>query len=155
MGLILLSRGFAGSIYICSTEGQASSLSPLCRMPGRSPVEKHWEGPVFLYILANHIQAQIQAGQRMAWEQSWGEGFGNLSWWKTQHKPAMCACSPEGQPHPGLYREKCDKQVEGGDSASTLLLWNPSWSTASSQSCVTEDIALLKSCVCAPCPITI
>ena len=28
----------------------------------------------------------------------------------------MCACSPEGQLYPGLHQEKCDQQVEGGDS---------------------------------------
>ena len=32
----------------------------------------------------------------------------------------MCACSPEGQPYPGLHQEKCDQQVEGGDSAPLL-----------------------------------
>ena len=32
----------------------------------------------------------------------------------------MCACSPEGQLYPGLHREKCDQQVEGGDSASLI-----------------------------------
>jgi len=32
----------------------------------------------------------------------------------------MCACSPEGQPHPGLHQEKHGQQAEGGDSA--LLL---------------------------------
>jgi len=32
----------------------------------------------------------------------------------------MCACSPEGQPYPGLHQEKCEQQVEGGDSAPLL-----------------------------------
>jgi len=32
----------------------------------------------------------------------------------------MCACSPEGQLYPGLHREKCDQQVEGGESASLI-----------------------------------
>ena len=32
----------------------------------------------------------------------------------------MCACSPEGQLYPGLHQEKCDQQVEGGDSAPLL-----------------------------------
>ena len=55
-------------------------------------------------------QAQIQAGQRIAWEQLWGEGFGHVSWWKTQLKLAMCAYSPEGQPSPGLHQEKHDSR---------------------------------------------
>ena len=29
----------------------------------------------------------------------------------------MFTCSPEGQRYPGLHQEKCDQQVEGGDSA--------------------------------------
>jgi len=32
----------------------------------------------------------------------------------------MCACSPEGQLHPGLHQEKCGQRVEGGDSAPLL-----------------------------------
>ena len=32
----------------------------------------------------------------------------------------MCACSPEGQVHPGLHQEKCGQQVDGGDSAPLL-----------------------------------
>jgi len=32
----------------------------------------------------------------------------------------MYAHSPEDQPYPGLHQEKCDQQVEGGDSASLL-----------------------------------
>ena len=32
----------------------------------------------------------------------------------------MCTCSLEGQPYPGLHQEKCDQQVEGGDSAPLL-----------------------------------
>ena len=70
----------------------------------------------------------------MAWEQSWGEGFGSIGWWKTQHEPAMCACSPEGQQYPGLHQEKCDQQVKGGRwfCPSTLHSWDPTWSTVSS-----------------------
>ncbi|GAB0182601.1 hypothetical protein GRJ2_000725400 [Grus japonensis] len=30
---------------------------------------------------------------------------------------AMCTCSPESQPYPGLHQKKRDQQVEGGDSA--------------------------------------
>ncbi|PKU30959.1 rna-directed dna polymerase from mobile element jockey-like [Limosa lapponica baueri] len=37
-----------------------------------------------------------------------------------EHKPAMCACSPESQPYPGLHQKKCSQQVKQGDSA--LLL---------------------------------
>ena len=32
----------------------------------------------------------------------------------------MCSCSPEGQLYPGLHEEKCDQQVEGGDSTPLL-----------------------------------
>jgi len=32
----------------------------------------------------------------------------------------MYACSPEGQPYPGLHQEKRDQQVSRGDSASLL-----------------------------------
>jgi len=65
-------------------------------------------------------QAQIQARQRMAWEQPWGEGFGDVSWWKTQHELAMCSCSPEGQLYPELNQEKHDQQDEESDSAALL-----------------------------------
>jgi len=33
----------------------------------------------------------------------------------------VCACSPEGQLCPELHQEKCDQQVQGGDSAPLLL----------------------------------
>ena len=32
----------------------------------------------------------------------------------------MCSCSPSGQPYPEWHQEKCDQQVEGGDSAPLL-----------------------------------
>jgi len=32
----------------------------------------------------------------------------------------MCACSPEGQPYPGLHQEKRGQQVERSDSAPLL-----------------------------------
>jgi len=32
----------------------------------------------------------------------------------------MCACSLEGQPHPGLHHKQRGQQVEGGDSAPLL-----------------------------------
>ena len=32
----------------------------------------------------------------------------------------MCACSPEGQPYPGLHQERGDQKVEGADSARLL-----------------------------------
>ena len=40
--------------------------------------------------------------------------------WECQHKLAMWAFIPEGQPHTELHQEKRDQQVERGDSA--LLL---------------------------------
>ncbi|GAB0178485.1 triadin [Grus japonensis] len=39
---------------------------------------------------------------------------------KTQHEPAVGACSPERQPCPGLHQKRCDQQVEGGDPAPLL-----------------------------------
>ena len=33
---------------------------------------------------------------------------------------SLSICNPEGQPHPGLHQEKCDQQVEGGDSGPLL-----------------------------------
>ena len=33
---------------------------------------------------------------------------------------AVCACSPEGQLHPGLYQEKYGQQDKGGNSAPLL-----------------------------------
>ena len=43
-------------------------------------------------------QTRVQAGQRMDWEQPWGEGLGGAGWWEAQHDSAMCAHSPEGSP---------------------------------------------------------
>ena len=60
----------------------------------------------------------------------WGEGFGSVSWWKTQHKLAVCICSWEGQPYPGFHQQKCDQQVEWFYS-STLILCDPTWSNVS------------------------
>ena len=64
--------------------------------------------------------AKVQAGQRVGWEQPWAEGLGGTGGWEAQHEPAMCACSPGGQPYPGLHQEKGGQQVEGGDSAPLL-----------------------------------
>ena len=74
-------------------------------------------------------QAQIQAGQRMDWEQSWGEGLGGADWQEAEHDLAMCAHSPEGQLYPGLHQKRRGQQVEGDDSAP--LWWEPTWSPAS------------------------
>ena len=62
----------------------------------------------------------IQAGGWRAWEQLWGEGLGGTGGWKAGQELAMCACSSEGQPYPGLHQEKRGQQVEGGDSAPLL-----------------------------------
>ncbi|GAB0179075.1 cAMP-dependent protein kinase inhibitor alpha [Grus japonensis] len=40
---------------------------------------------------------------------------------KLNMRLAVCACSPESQPYPGLHQQRCDQQVEGGDPAP--LLW--------------------------------
>ncbi|GAB0178022.1 triadin [Grus japonensis] len=37
-----------------------------------------------------------------------------------QHEPAVCACSPESQPYPGLYQKMRAQQIEGGDSPPLL-----------------------------------
>ena len=65
-------------------------------------------------------QEQIQAGWRVDWAQPSEEGLGDAGWQETRHDLAMCACSPEGQPHPGLHPQQRGQQVEGGDSASFL-----------------------------------
>jgi len=70
-------------------------------------------------------QGQTQAGWRIAYEQPWGEGFGGVSWWKTQYELAMCACCLEGQPYLRLHREKHDWQVKGIDSALYSTLMRP------------------------------
>ena len=46
--------------------------------------------------------------------------FGIVSWWKTQHEPGIWAFNSEDQLYPGLHQEKCEQQVEGGDSAPLL-----------------------------------
>ena len=50
----------------------------------------------------------------------WGEGLGGTGGWEAQHEPAMCACSPDSQPYPGLHQETRGQQGEGGDSAPLL-----------------------------------
>ncbi|PKU43450.1 hypothetical protein llap_6245 [Limosa lapponica baueri] len=49
---------------------------------------------------------------------------------ETQHDPAVCACSPEDQSHPGLHQKKCGQQVGGGDSV-PLLSRDPTQSIVS------------------------
>ena len=66
-------------------------------------------------------QAKMQAGQRMDWEQPWGEGLWGVGWWEAQYDLAVYAHSPEGQPYPELHQKKHGQQVEGSDSAT--LLW--------------------------------
>jgi len=45
---------------------------------------------------------------------------------KLERYGTMCACSPEGQPYPGLHQEKRGQQVEGGDSATLLHFYETS-----------------------------
>ena len=40
--------------------------------------------------------------------------------WEAGHEPAVCPCSPESQPHPGLHLKKCGQQVNGSDPAPLL-----------------------------------
>lgn len=40
-------------------------------------------------------QTQVEAVQRMDWEQPWEEGLGVVIEWETQHDPAMWTPSPE------------------------------------------------------------
>jgi len=54
------------------------------------------------------------------WEQPCGEEFGGTGGWKTECKPAMCACSPESQSYSGLHQKQCGQQVEGGGSPPLL-----------------------------------
>jgi len=48
------------------------------------------------------------------WEQPGGEGLGGVHWWEAQYDPAMCACSPGGQPYPGLHQKHHGQQVGEG-----------------------------------------
>ena len=60
------------------------------------------------------------------------EGFESTGGWRTGHDPAVCAHSPEGQPHPGLTAKVVWPAGQGrGFCSSTLLWWEPTWSSAS------------------------
>ena len=37
-----------------------------------------------------------------------------------EHEPAVCPCSPESQPYPGLNQKKHDEEVKGVDPAPLL-----------------------------------
>ena len=37
-------------------------------------------------------------------------------WWKTEHEPAVCACSPDSQRYPVLHQKRGGQQGEGGDN---------------------------------------
>lgn len=72
--------------------------------------------------------AWVQAGQRVDWDYLWGEGLADIHGQKAQHQCAVH--SPESQLHPGLHQKQ---QVwEDDSSPSALLLWDCSWSAASS-----------------------
>lgn len=62
---------------------------------------------------------------------------------KTQHELAMCPCSPEIQPHPGLHQTKHGQQVEGSDSVPPFS-WEPTCCPASSSE--THNIGKLWTC---------
>ena len=65
-------------------------------------------------------QVQIQAGQRMDWEQPWGEGLAGAGWPEAQHDLATCTCSLKDQQYPELHQKKCDQQGKGGESPPLL-----------------------------------
>ena len=69
---------------------------------------------------ARQSQAQMQVGQRMAWEQLWGEGFGSADWWEIQHELAVCTYSPEKPTISWVASREVWQQVKGGDSAPLL-----------------------------------
>jgi len=69
---------------------------------------------------SRQLPVSIQAGEWRDWEQSCQEGLGDVDQPEAQHDPAMCARSPESQPHPGLHQKQHGQQVEGGDSAPLL-----------------------------------
>ena len=48
------------------------------------------------------------------------KGPGGTGGWEAGHEPAVCPCSPESQPHPGLHLKKCGQQVNGSDPAPLL-----------------------------------
>ena len=48
------------------------------------------------------------------------KGLGSISGWKSDYESAMCTHSPKSQLYPGLHPEKCDQQVEGGNSPPLL-----------------------------------
>ena len=48
------------------------------------------------------------------------EGLGGTGGWKAGHDSAMCSCSPEGQPCPGLHPQQHGQKVKGDDSAPLL-----------------------------------
>lgn len=57
-------------------------------------------------------------------------GFSGYWWIKIGHELVVCICSPETLYYTGLCQKKRDQQIEGG-KCPPLLLWSPTYSTAS------------------------
>ena len=54
------------------------------------------------------------------WGQPCGEGLGVPARPKSEHEPAVCSCSSEGQWYPGLHQKRGGQQGQ-------LLSWGPIW----------------------------
>lgn len=52
--------------------------------------------------------------QWLDWEYICGDQLGDIVGWK-QHGPAVCACSPESHPYPGLHQKNGSYQIKEGD----------------------------------------
>ena len=71
-----------------------------------------------------------------------------MTWWTiTEHKPAVCTCSMEGQQYPGLHQKRGSQQGEEGDCFALLCpseapseLPSPGLGATSQEGCGTVGI---------------
>jgi len=74
-----------------------------------------------------------KAGQRMDWEQPWGDEFGGAGWWEAQKWPESVHLQPR---KPTVFwaasKEAWPAVWRRSFCPSTLLCWDPTWSSASS-----------------------